>query len=210
MTELLLLLADGRWPGGGHAHSGGLEAAVAEGAVTDGATLRSFLEGRLSTTGATDAWFAAAAHGTPIEALAALQARYEARIVSGAQRVAGRSLGRGLRRTASAIWPRVADCRVEQHVLVLGLVARCAGLPSDGAARLALHSLLTSAATAAPKLFAIDMVDALRTAVDLAPAADAIAAAIGSLATPPPPRSAPLAEARAERHSAWDVRLFAS
>ena len=30
VREVVLLLADGRWPGGGHAHSGGLEAAVAE------------------------------------------------------------------------------------------------------------------------------------------------------------------------------------
>ena len=31
----LLLLADGRFPAGGHAHSGGVEAAVTHGAVHD-------------------------------------------------------------------------------------------------------------------------------------------------------------------------------
>ncbi|MDP9074601.1 MAG: urease accessory protein, partial [Actinomycetota bacterium] len=43
-----LLLADGRFPGGGHAHSGGLEAAVADGSVADLAGLEAFLIGRLA------------------------------------------------------------------------------------------------------------------------------------------------------------------
>ena len=59
--SLLLLMADGRFPGGGHAHSGGLEAAVADGSVHDEASLRSFLLGRLLTSGPSEAWFAAEA-----------------------------------------------------------------------------------------------------------------------------------------------------
>ena len=34
MNSVLLLLADGRFPAGGHAHSSGLEAAVAAGRVS--------------------------------------------------------------------------------------------------------------------------------------------------------------------------------
>ena len=41
----LLVLADGRLPAGGHAHSGGLEAAVAAGRVHDLSTVESFLRG---------------------------------------------------------------------------------------------------------------------------------------------------------------------
>jgi urease accessory protein len=62
MTSALLLLADGRFPAGGHAHSSGLEAAVAAGRVTDLSTLESFLLGRLHTTGLVAAAFTAAAH----------------------------------------------------------------------------------------------------------------------------------------------------
>ncbi|RQX44658.1 urease accessory protein UreF, partial [Micromonospora chalcea] len=40
------MLADGRFPAGAHAHSGGLEAAAAAGRVTDLATLEAFLAGR--------------------------------------------------------------------------------------------------------------------------------------------------------------------
>ncbi|MEU1361738.1 hypothetical protein ABZ356_18065, partial [Micromonospora zamorensis] len=60
--SLLLLLADGRFPAGAHAHSGGLEAAVAAGRVTDLASLEAFLAGRLATAGLVGAAFAAAAH----------------------------------------------------------------------------------------------------------------------------------------------------
>lgn len=57
----LLLLADSRLPAGTHAHSGGLEAAVAAGRVHDAETLRVFLLGRLGSAGLTAAAFAAAA-----------------------------------------------------------------------------------------------------------------------------------------------------
>lgn len=60
-TTALLLLADGRLPAGGHAHSGGVEAAVSAGRVHDLTTLGSFLRGRLATTGLVNAAFAAAA-----------------------------------------------------------------------------------------------------------------------------------------------------
>ncbi|GIF71506.1 urease accessory protein UreF [Asanoa siamensis] len=56
----LLVLADGRLPAGAHAHSGGVEAAVAAGRVHDLATLASFLRGRTATAGLLSATFAAA------------------------------------------------------------------------------------------------------------------------------------------------------
>ncbi|GIF70210.1 urease accessory protein UreF [Asanoa ishikariensis] len=56
----LLVLADGRLPAGAHAHSGGVEAAVAAGRIHDLPTLESFLVGRTSTSGTAAAAFAAA------------------------------------------------------------------------------------------------------------------------------------------------------
>ncbi|MFE3128878.1 urease accessory protein UreF, partial [Streptomyces hydrogenans] len=49
----LLVLADGRFPAGGHAHSGGAEAAVKAGRIRDAAGLEAFCLGRLHTTGLT-------------------------------------------------------------------------------------------------------------------------------------------------------------
>lgn len=57
----LLVLADGRLPAGGHAHSGGLESAVAAGRLRDLDGLAAFLAGRLATTGRVAAAFAASA-----------------------------------------------------------------------------------------------------------------------------------------------------
>ncbi|MEY2272630.1 urease accessory protein UreF, partial [Streptomyces sp. BF23-19] len=57
----LLVLADGRFPAGGHAHSGGAEAACKAGRIHDAATLEDFCRGRLHTAGLTAA--ALAAHG---------------------------------------------------------------------------------------------------------------------------------------------------
>ncbi|MGH3612209.1 MAG: urease accessory protein UreF [Pseudonocardia sp.] len=56
-----IVLCDARFPGGGHAHSGGLEEAVARELVTGLGDLASFLSGRLRTVGLVNAAFAAAA-----------------------------------------------------------------------------------------------------------------------------------------------------
>ncbi len=57
----LLMLADARFPAGGHAHSGALEGAVTAGTVSDVASLELFPRGRLTTAGVVAAGLAAAA-----------------------------------------------------------------------------------------------------------------------------------------------------
>lgn len=216
MRELLLLLADGRYPGGGYAHSGGLEAAVAEGAVHDAATLRSFVEGRLATTGLVEAWLAASACAAALAgddvALARLDAECEARIASPSLRAAGRALGRGLRRAAAVTWPAVADARVQQQPLVLGVVCAAAGLRPEDAARLALHHALLQPLNAAPKVLSIDMADVMAVAASLAGLVDALVLdALDRVSSSRPPvLSAPLVDERSLRHASWEVRLFAS
>jgi urease accessory protein len=56
-----LLLGDSRFPAGGHAHSGGVEAAVTAGTLSDLPTLEMFLRGRVRTAGLVAAGLAAAA-----------------------------------------------------------------------------------------------------------------------------------------------------
>jgi urease accessory protein len=221
--EVLLLLADGRWPGGGYAHSGGLEPMVSSGAVHDASTLRELCAGRLTTTGLTDAWLSAsavhavAAVGGELAAaageLARLDDECEARLPVPALRLAGRRLGRGLLRSATVVWPALAACHARQHPVVLGAVTAVAGGDQRDAARLALHGALTASISAAPKLFAIDMADAMAVAVALAPIVDELveeAAAIVAGDTEPPLLSAPCSELAAHDHATWEVRLFAS
>ncbi len=206
-VEMMLLLADGRWPGGGYAHSGGLEAAVAGGSVHDVSTLQDYVEGRLFAGGPFEAWVAARACEGVDPVL--LSAQYDARTPSPAQRKASASLGRGLLRSSARIWPELRAHTVSHQAVVMGVVARVGGLLPIDAARLALHSLLMCPLTAAPKLFAIDTADALRIAVLLAPDVDAIASsAVAAVA--PPPRSSLFAELLAEEHANWTTRLFAS
>jgi urease accessory protein len=57
----VLMLADARFPAGGHAHSGGLEGAVTAGTVRDVESLELFLRGRLATAGVVAAGLAATA-----------------------------------------------------------------------------------------------------------------------------------------------------
>src|SRR5579871_4850765 len=104
----LLLLADGRFPSGTYAHSGGVEEAVNDGRVRDLGTLEAFLLGRMSTVGRVEAAFASAAWteaGSRSPRWAALDAEAAARCPSDPLRRASRAMGRALLRVASASWP---------------------------------------------------------------------------------------------------------
>jgi urease accessory protein len=103
-----LLLADGRFPAGGHAHSGGVEAAVAAGLVDDLSTLERFLRGRLRTAGLVAAALARVACARALESRddwVVLDAEADARTPSPAQREASRRQGRALLRAARVAWP---------------------------------------------------------------------------------------------------------
>jgi urease accessory protein len=207
MSSLYLLLADGRFPGGGYAHSGGLEAAVTDGGVHNAASLRVFAQGKLTTTGLLDGWFAAAAcRGGD---LAWLHAEYEARVVVPSLRNASMQLARGLRRVTATLWLLPPPTPCEQYPVLLGAVAERAGLGAAEAAHLAVHGVLLGVLTAAPKLFAIDMAETIAIAAELAPLADAVAQE-ATAANNPPAVGAPLQDLRAQQHASREVRLFAS
>lgn len=129
----LLILADGRFPAGGHAHSGGAEAAVAAGRIKDAGSLENFCRGRLHTAGLVAAALAAAtaAGHDPL----ALDGAADARTPVAALRTTARKLGRQMMRAARATWPSpeldalaAARPRGAHQPVVLGLAARSAGL----------------------------------------------------------------------------------
>src|SRR3954451_10998483 len=133
MSSALLTLADSRLPAGGHAHSGGVEQAIAAGIVHDPGSLAAFLLRRLTTAGAVAAGLAAAAcNGGD---LAALDAEADARTPSPALRAAARQQGRGLVRGGRRAWPSPAWQALPErphHPLALGAAAHAAGLtPAD-------------------------------------------------------------------------------
>ncbi|MFI6206052.1 urease accessory protein UreF [Streptomyces sp. NPDC051041] len=219
----LLVLADGRFPAGGHAHSGGAEAAVRAGRVTGAASLEDFCRGRLHTAGLVAAGLAAAAAlgADPAE----LDAAADARTPSPALRVAARRLGRQLTRAARATWPSPeldalarAFPKGAHQPVVLGLAARAAGLEAADAAHCAAYESVSGPAAATVRLLSLDPFDATAVLARLAPETDrvadrAVAAArrvAGEGTDALPAGSAPLLEIGAEAHAGWPVRLFAS
>ncbi|GGK26210.1 urease accessory protein UreF [Streptomyces camponoticapitis] len=219
----LLVLADGRFPAGGHAHSGGAEAAVRAGRLTDARDLAAFCRGRLHTTGLTSAAFAAAAV-LGVDPLA-LDEAADARTPSPALRATARKLGRQMMRAARATWPgpgldalAAARPRGAHQPIVLGLAARSAGLGPEDAAHCVLYETVSGPATAAVRLLSLDPFDATGVLARLAPDIDktarhAVATAHRAVRKGPgalPAASAPLLDITAEAHAAWAVRLFAS
>ncbi|MDT0269847.1 urease accessory UreF family protein [Streptomyces sp. DSM 44915] len=222
-SAALLLLADGRFPAGAHAHSGGAEAAVRAGRITDAASLAAFCRGRLATAGLIAAALAAtAATGAdPAE----LDTAADARTPSPALRAVARRLGRQLLRAGRATWPgpelaalAAAHPGGLHQPVVLGLVGRAAGLGPREVALAAGYDAVSGPATAVVRLLGLDPFAATAVLAELAPETDrvadlAVAAALAYPAAGPealPAGAAPLLEIAAEQHAAWPVRLFAS
>lgn len=249
----LLMLSDSRLPAGAHAHSGGLEAAVAAGRVAEADDLYAFLLGRLTTTGLVGAAFAAAAleaasalggvagrsdtaasgpdgagsvpgdagSGPGGSLLAELDAEYEARTPSPAQRRASRALGRQLLRAVRAGWPSPAlDAASAVHPqgphqpIAFGAAGAAAGLSAQDAAVGCALGAVSGPANAATRLLGIDpdTVTAVLAALEpvIQDTADAaLKAALGPVGELPS-FSAPRLDISAEHHSTWEVRLFAS
>jgi urease accessory protein len=206
-TATLLLLADGRLPAGGHAHSGGLEAV----GRLDLVSLESFLLGRLRTVGLVAAGVAAAACRSPAD-VAGLEVETDARMPSPATREASRRQGRQLVRVASLAWPSplfAALPRRPHHPVALGVTAAAAGLDPADAALVAAHSSVTGPASAAVRLLSLDPLAVQALLARLAPEVDAVAARAASESAIPA-AGAPRLELAAEDHATWEVRLFAS
>ena len=114
MDVTALLLADSRFPGGGHVHSGGLEEAAARGLVRTEDDLPAFLRGRLRTAGALAA--VVRGGGGALRDRGAgpwplLDVELDARTPSAAQRAASRAQGRATARAArSACGRRLRSC----------------------------------------------------------------------------------------------------
>lgn len=221
----LLLLADGRLPAGGHAHSGGLEAAAALEGVRDLSSLEPFLRGRAATAGMVAATFAAAScaaieHGG-VSGLVELDTELDARIPSPALRDVSRRLGRNLLRAGRAIWPQpglddlaAAVDRSPHQPVALGAVAAAAGLAPTDAASATMHDAVASPATAAVRLLGLDPLAVHAILGRLGPELDALAAHAAEVRHRPVPElpafSSPLLDLLAEAHATWEVRLFAS
>ncbi len=228
MTVELLLLVDGRTPNGGHAHSGGLEAAVASGLVGDASSLHGWLTGRLETVGRVDAAFAAAWWALAIAGQVVgpewtgLVEEYWARTPAAALRDASRAQARGFLRAGRAMWPGpgvTAASAVPGGApwpLAFAAVAADAGVGLEELTLGAALAAVTGPAWAATRLLGLDPYQVARCLADLAVRVERVASASRRWGRPGldltdfPAGSAPLLDIGAERHALMEVRLFAS
>lgn len=218
-----LILADSRFPGGGHVHSGGLEEVVARRLVTSVRDLPGFLSGRLRTAGFLAAVFAAAsAHAAATKGnWSLLDSELDARTPSLAQREASRAQGRGTARAGRIAWPSpildalLAETPRPHHPVILGALVGVAGGSPHDAAMAAAYLSVSGPASAAVRLLGLDpfAVNAVVARLDLRSVAEEAAAVAGndpaSLPSPGSPALDLFAEAHA-RHHQEEVRLFAS
>ncbi len=228
------MLADGRLPGGGYAHSGGVEAAIRAGRVRTAEELELFLRGRASTSGLVAAAFAARACEVAAavdeegesggeepaefrEMIDRLHREFGARTPSPASREVSVNLGRLFLRAMSAVHPHPLHTRLpaEMHFPVAyGVAAATLGVHPAHAGAGILHETVTGSAVAAVKLMRIDPFQAHRCIAAVLPLLDAIseraASFLGADPAGLPSAAAPLSDLFAEEHQRQEVRLFAS
>jgi urease accessory protein len=214
-----LLLADGRFPAGGYAHSGGLEPAC-----DDGLTARevgAYLRARLHAIAAPECALAVAAgRAESLDALLLLDEEGAARTPSPALRTVSQRLGAQLLRTASVVWPDAtlprayrAASTLTQRPVAFGVVARTAGLDDLELARGFLYDDAAMVAAAAVKLLPVDVLSTTKLLVELSAEIERLAAAAAVCELPPrelPSAFAPLHELRSLAHGRREGRLFAS
>ena len=210
----LLLLADGRFPDGTHAHSHGLEAAVDAGRVHDTVSLAGYVRGRLWTSGRTDAAAArlAAARVDPD----ALDAAWCLRTPSAAARATSRALGRSLARTAARLVPQqpisLADGRPPVQPVAFGLLATAVGCDPDEAALASAHGAAATLSAAGLRLLSLDPFDVASVLLHLRSDVELVAGSTSELVDEHdlPHASTPFAEIDVELQATMPTRLFRS
>lgn len=228
LTPGLLLLADSRLPTGGHAHSGGVEAAADRGLLRTEEDLALFVEARLRGAGQVLAAVAAAgcllADGRAAVEWSRWNAAVSARTPSAALREASRAQGGALLRTVRRVWTSsalddLAAAGRPHHPLVLGASVAAAGGWPAAAALLALHHLAGGACSAAVRLLGLDPITVAAVqarAVEAVTESAREAATVAASAVRAddtrvlPGTGTPLPEVLAELHARSEVTLFAS
>ena len=227
-TAGLLLLADSRFPAGGHAHSGGVEAVVDRGLLRDAGDLGVFLDGRVAGAGTVVAAVAAAgcllAERAELADWACWDAAVSARTPSAALREASRVQGSALLRTARRVWQAAALEALARHgrphhPLVLGAAVAAAGGGAGAAAVLAVHHLLGGACSAAVRLLGLDPIEVAAVQAQAARRAEPLTCTATRAAREAvehddprrlPSTGTPLPEVLAQLHARSEVTLFAS
>lgn len=217
-----LLLADGRFPTGGHAHSGGLEAAMARGLQVD--QVADFIAGRLQSATSADAHLVVAARRAAaagdLDAIGLLGQEADARCASPPLRRTAGQLGSQLLRSVRGVFPEApllrrypAPGERAPRPVAFGVVAAVAGLDDLDAARVYLYDDAVTVAAAAVRLQPLDPATAFRWVGSFGVLIDELAAEAAACTAAPrelPAGFAPLLELGSLAHERAERKLFAS
>lgn len=209
MRFLLLQLADGSFPSGGFAHSGGLEAAVVLGRTDD---IGAFLDASLRQTAHAAVPFVRAACLAPAD-FPALDDTYDATLPMLGPNHASRAQGRALLGAAGRIWElsalrEAAHAGTAHHAPVFGAVFGTLDVPEDDAVAAWLHGTARSIASAAVRLGALGPLEAQRILADKAPLLAELLATRHGIEDAA--HTAPLIEMYGALHQRLDGRMFQS
>lgn len=229
MTTLNILqgltFVDSFFPGGGFAHSFGLETAVAEGRVTNASDLSTYLvalmrdgAGRLDAVALAAAHRAAADHA--LDALIEADLELDAFKLAREAREGSRLMGRRYLERGSEWFPRAAVARLDESVrrgaapghsaVALGAVLAACGWTCRDAVAAGLYQSAVGWVSAALRLVPMGQREGQRVLGALLPVIDD-AARDAADARPGAMRSwTPLHDIRAMRHERQTIRLFRS
>ena len=207
-----MMLADSRFPSGGFAQSGGLEAALRAG-LED---VPAYARGRLRTVAGVDAGTAVVARHRARFGLdlAPVADAWAARTPSRRLRETARETGRGYLRLAGRLWPdtlaHLDARRPHPRPVVVGVVAAVTGLHSHQVARLVGYDDVQTVCSAALKLVPLDPADVAGWALSLHQDVEAMVRSVAGLTDPDdiPDHGAPMVDAHAEAHARAEMRLF--
>ena len=216
---LLLQLSDSAFPTGGFAHSGGLEAQVQLGRVTNATELGAFLKESLWQAGHGALPFVRAAHASP-ERVAEVDAQAHAFFSNPIVNAASRTQGRAFVATCARVFPRedvtmlyerVRARRIEGHYAPhFGATMRALGVDGERAAALMLFTTARGISSAAMRLGVIGPHEANRMLHELAPTLDAVRAQCTALGLDDVAQPAPLLDLFGAMHDRLYSRLFQS
>ncbi|MFM9258271.1 urease accessory protein UreF [Rhodococcus erythropolis] len=215
-----MLLADGRLPTGGHAHSSGLEPALAGGLLQS--QVPDFIRGRLETVGLVEAAATVIARRWAVSAggageLEEISRELLARTPSAPLREASIQLGRGLARLASRLWPQHPAVQMlmalpghPMRPLALGVFTAISGMDDLQAARSCLYDDAQTVASAALKLLPVDPAEPVEWLLRATPTIETVAAAAVAVegVTDIPATTGPLVEQWSLEHHARSRRIF--
>jgi urease accessory protein len=215
---LVLQLADSAFPTGGFAHSGGLEAAVHLGEVTQ-ASLQAHVRQMVWQAGLAALPLVHAGAEAP-ERLVELDKTCHAFLTSHIANRASRTQGRAFVSTCARIFEISELLRLDQAVRartihghlapVFGAALRALEVPVLDAERLFLHQTLRSATSAAVRLGLVGPHEAQRLQRDLGPLAEEVLMACRELSVDSLAQPAPLLDLFGTLHDGLYARLFQS